>query len=245
MKRAILYGSLVLFLLPFWGCDDDDELSDETHVNYGALGASDAFGVGAEPRENGYVWRVADWLEGRFDNVTLVNAGIPGVTADQIILLELGLVKELDPNVVTLWTGANDIMQGRSEAAFDSDLEEILDELDEEPGRVYIANVPDLTLLPIFQQDPDPDVTQARVASFNSIIVARAAQHGAFLVDLYATPLASDPSYIASDGLHPNNAGHRLIADTFIAVIAPTLPARARPGRLLAAPSSAGRINWR
>ena len=72
-----------------------------------------------------------------------------------------------DPELVTLWTGPNDVIAGRSTDDFESRLDDVLQRVDA-PGRTLaVANIPDLTALPHFQADPDRDVTRARIDAFN------------------------------------------------------------------------------
>ena len=238
---------LLVIVLSLSSCHGDDgKVSNEVIARYAALGASDAVGVGADPLENGYVWLVQDWLETRYDSVPLLNTGIPGATADVILVLEVPAALVHEPRIATLWTGPNDLTSGRDANDFDRNLDDILRILaDQTNARVFIANVPDLSVLPKYVSTPDPDVTPARVAQWNAIIAARAAQRGAVVVDLFNTPLAYDPVYTASDGYHPSNAGHRLIADTFIATMQATLPASWQAPGLAPSPLSPGTVGFR
>jgi lysophospholipase L1-like esterase len=87
---------------------------------------------------------------------------------------------------------------------------------------IVAANIPDLTELPRFRSTPDDDVTQERIEAFNEIIAEQAEDHEVLLVDLYAEPV-DDDLVSDQDGFHPNNRGHRRIADRFLEVILPAL----------------------
>jgi lysophospholipase L1-like esterase len=124
---------------------------------------------------------------------------------------------------VTVWTGANDVIQGRDADDFADELEAIFERLrDRTDGVVVVANIPDLTELPRFQDDPDDDVTQERIEEFNEAIAAQAENDDVLLVDLYSEPVEDD-LVSDRDGFHPNNDGHRAIADRFLEVILPAL----------------------
>jgi acyl-CoA thioesterase-1 len=191
---------------------------------YVALGASDAAGVGAEPITRGYVFRIADALDEQVDEVVLANLGVPGANTQQIDqALELFFQSEATPDLVTVWTGANDVIEGEDADDFEDALEDILERLRERTdGVIAVANVPDLTQLPRFRDDPDDDVTQERIEAFNEIIAEQADGQDALLVDLYSEPVEDD---LVSDldGFHPNNQGHREIADRFLETILPAL----------------------
>jgi lysophospholipase L1-like esterase len=135
----------------------------------------------------------------------------------------LFLSSEVEPDLVTVWTGANDVIQGRDADDFADELEAIFERLrDRTDGVVVVANIPDLTELPRFQDDPDDDVTQKRIEEFNEAIAAQAENDDVLLVDLYSEPVEDD-LVSDRDGFHPNNDGHRAIADRFLEVILPAL----------------------
>jgi acyl-CoA thioesterase I len=202
----------------------NDSPEPPQRITYVALGASDAAGVGADPISRGYVFRIADELDQRVDEAFLANLGVPGANAEQLDgALELFLRSEVEPDLVTVWTGANDVIQGRGADDFADDLENIFDRLrDRTDGLVVTANIPDLTQLPRFRNDPDDDVTRERIEEFNEAIAEQAEGHDVLLVDLYSEPVEDD-LVSGRDGFHPNNDGHREIADRFLEVILPAL----------------------
>ncbi len=201
-----------------------EAIGRKERVLYVALGASDAFGVGAEPVGNGYVYRIRDALDREVRRVDLINLGIPGAEADRIgdsarVLLESGA----RPDIVTLWTGANDVIAGRPAADFESDLDNLLARLRGDSGAfVVVANIPDLTQLPRFRARPEPKVTRERVRTFNDAIARQAKRHDVPATDLYAQPVERD---LVSDidGFHPSNEGHARIARHFLDVMLPAL----------------------
>ena len=193
-------------------------------IVYVALGASDAAGVGAEPITRGYVFRIADALDDRVAEVVLANLGVPGADAEQIDqALELFLKSEVEPNLVTVWAGANDVIQGEDADDFEDQIEAIFERLRERTdGLIVAANIPDLTALPRFRDNPDDNVTRERIQEFNEAIAAQAEDNDVLLVDLYSEPVEDD-LVSDRDGFHPNNEGHQKIADRFLEVILPAL----------------------
>jgi lysophospholipase L1-like esterase len=193
-------------------------------IFYVALGASDAVGIGAIPIGRGYVFRIEDALEARLPTVDLLNLGIPGAMADDIFrALELALRIGIQPDLVTLWTGANDLTGGEDPAAFEANLEAILAALViQTDALVVIADLPDLTRLPRFVAEPRASVTPERVAAFNQAIDRQALAAGVQVVRLSRLPITDDLSSDL-DGFHPSNEGHLQIAQAFLAVILPAL----------------------
>jgi acyl-CoA thioesterase-1 len=201
--------------------------SSSDSIDYAALGASDVTGVGATPLTNGYVYRIEDSVaQESGTGVDLENLGIPGAKIAQIKNVEVEILKRsAQPELVTLSTGANDLIAGDAVSAFESDLREVLSELRAiSPSAVVaISNLPDLTKLPKFQEKPDRDVTEARVRSYNAAIARQAGSANVLLVDLYSEPL-EDSLVSDVDGFHPSDAGHQAIANAFMAVLRPYIP---------------------
>ncbi len=219
MRRPLLLLPIVIsLLLPACGDGDSDEFE------YAAMGASDALGVGATPLTNGYVFRIEDALEQcRPEGASLTNLGIPAATIREIEDVELPAAVDTEPNLVTLWTGANDIIDGEEVEDFESRLNEILTELQlETEAFIVIGNIPDLTRLPRFQQSPDPHVTAGRIAAFNQAISRQAESHNIPVADVAGLPL-SGAEVTAADGFHPNDQGYQVIAQAFLDIIRPAV----------------------
>ena len=187
---------------------------------YLALGASDATGVGALPLTEGYVFLIKRELDQRLPGVALINLGVPGARIDLIkeqvrIALQVGT----KANLVTLWTGANDLVHGDDPKTFQENLRFILQNARKTVSKtIVVANLPDLTQLPRFRSNPSPAVTIERVQAFNRAIEQEAKDVDAPVVNLFAQPVQED-LVLDLDGFHPNDAGHREIARLFLQVI--------------------------
>jgi len=168
-----------------------------------------------------------DGVENSGREVTLTNLRIPGLQVDEIEAIELPVAKELNANVVTIFTGSNDLIAGRSSKSFESDLVKFLQGLREnrEP-LIFIATIPDLLSAPRFFQDSDPDATAARLQAFNTAIVRQGAIFNASIANLSFFDVGA--ANTASDGFHPNDTGHAQIAEVFLNVILPQLASVAR-----------------
>ncbi len=217
----------VLLIASCASSSDDDDIkqgpaNDLPPVNYVALGASDAFGIGAEPITRGYVYRIKDGFEDRGRKVNLLNLGIP--TADIPAIkktAKAALKRDTEINLVTIWTGANDLIGGNDVDEFEEDLAYILSRLRSKSNAfVVIMNLPDLTQIKKFREDPDRDVTVERVAAFNQAITRQAQKYNVPIVDFFkAQP--GDMLVSKKDGFHPNNDGHQKIADLYLQIILP------------------------
>jgi acyl-CoA thioesterase I len=225
MRRAFL-PALASAWMGLTGCASAEEVPERTF--YLALGASDAAGIGAEPVSEGYVFRIREALAERVGDVPVANLGLPGAGVEAIAeSLDAFLETRARPDVVTLWTGGNDLVRGDDPAAFEAELARILGRLrTETDALIVMANVPDLTQLPRFRgyQGPARDVALARIGAFNAAIRRQAERFDVVLVDLFRYPI-EDELVSRADGFHPSNDGHRRIAEVFLAEILPRLGA--------------------
>ncbi len=208
-----LFASLTLLTACGSGSDSNSD------IKYVALGASDAVGFGALPLTNGYVYLIEDRLQDRGLSTDLTNLGIPGAQAGNIKDLALSETIRENPDLITLFTGANDLIDGDSAFSFEEDLVSIIKKLSEETNAfIVVATIPDLTKVDRFSDGSDADVTTLRIAQFNQAIVRTA--------NIYNLPIAdlsqiNAGQYTADDGFHPNDGGHRIIADVFLSIIEP------------------------
>ncbi len=212
-----LYSVLILSALGLVSCGG----SSGNNIDYVALGASDANGVGAVAPFKGYVFEISDRLEEECAGTALTNLGIPGAKAGDIKNVASPVAKQINPDLITLWTGANDLVSGDSVEEFEGKLREILEDLNDTQARVFVGNLPDLTQLPSFVQDPDADVTAARVVAYNAAIAQQASAFGATVVNLNS--IEAEASLFSDDGFHPSNDGHHRIAQLFLDAIIPQL----------------------
>jgi lysophospholipase L1-like esterase len=193
---------------------------------YVALGASDATGVGAGSMAEGYVNLIKQELENLMPRVILINRGVSGARID-IVKEEVRRVKEghNSADLVTIWVGANDLIHGDDPEVFREGLHFILQTLRQHVSHtIVIANLPNLTQLPRFRNQPSPHVTEKRIKAYNAVIAKEAGDVDAALVDLFAQSLRDD-LVLHSDGFHPNDTGHREIAALFLNAIRPKIHA--------------------
>jgi len=127
-----------------------------------------------------------------------------------------------------IWVGANDIIDGVDPKDFEKQLDNMLGRLEDTKAFIAIADIPDLTELPRFRENPTKTVTRKRIGAFNDAIKRQANDHGAALVRLSAEEV-EDRFVSDADGFHPNDRGYRRIAELFLKVIEPEVAAIGRP----------------
>ncbi len=207
---------------------------------YVAIGASDAFGIGTDdPQKQAWPVALARTLG---DSYRLINLGIPGATVDLATRDELPVALDAQPAVVTVWLAVNDFDAGVTLDTYASQLRALLHALIAgTSARVYVGNLPDLTLLPYFARR-DPGTLHSAISAWNTAIAAVCGDEGAVLVDLHATwtELASHPEYISSDGFHPSAIGAARLAALFAAAIIPSIVAASHSSSPSSQPAQGG-----
>jgi acyl-CoA thioesterase I len=137
-------------------CADEPEAPRQ--LVYLAIGASDAAGVGAQPVTDGYVYVIADELEKRIDEVFPTLLAIPGADAEELDAgLDRLLERKIEPDLVTIWTGANDVIRAEDVDDFGAALDHMLERLRERTdGIIVAANIPISPSCRAFARIPTP-----------------------------------------------------------------------------------------
>jgi lysophospholipase L1-like esterase len=183
-------------------------------TTYVALGDSFTAGLAAgEPRWPDEVARALGPAT-RYENLAWVGATSSDVEREQ---LERAL--SLDPDVVTLVCGANDVLESTrpDPSAYAERLARMFARLRAEAPRaaVLTATYPDISRF--LNMRPR---TRARVEKgmrfFNAACRRVAEHHEVALLEGFDHPAASDRGTYADDGFHPSAEGHRAAAAAFL-----------------------------
>ncbi|CAN7281983.1 arylesterase [Phenylobacterium sp. LjRoot219] len=142
------------------------------------------------------------------------GAGVSGdTTAGGAARMDFSIRPDTAVTVVAL--GANDLLMGLQPRVVRANLERILTRLQARRMGVVLAGI----------QAP-PEIGRGYAREFNAVFPAIAKAHRvAFYPDLLAG-VARNPKFNQSDGMHPNAAGVRVIADRLAPVVAKVLAAR-------------------
>lgn len=181
-------------------------------VKYVALGDSTVYGVGAGSPASHYVSRLHERLRSVYPRARLVNLGVGGATAVDVLEAQLGRAVALRPDLVTLSIGPNDITKGRDLQQYEQDVQTILQTLTRQTTAVVVLNlIPDLTVTPRFRGKEGAATVGHRVVLFNEALSRQARAHAAEVVDLYTVSqqeVPRRPELIATDGYHPSDQGY-------------------------------------
>lgn len=192
---------------------------------YVAIGDSAAQGIGASRPDHSYVGVIARHIRARLHEagdermLRVANLGISGATVRLAVDAELPLLVGLEPDLVTVCIGANDIADWDKQR-FATGIRAILDAL---PPHAIVADLPSFYFL--------PGEKLVRVA--NRILRTEAATRGLTIVPLHALTkrqgLRGVTTQFAGDLFHPNDRGYRIWAQAFQGAIDERLEALTSP----------------
>lgn len=180
-------------------------------VFYVALGDSTVVGVGASHPQNSYVSRLYERLRAIYPTSKIRNLGISGATSADVLISQLPAAVAMQPHLITLSVGPNDITQGKDAQQYEQNIETIFQTLSRETGAVVVVNLlPDLALAPLFTAE-EKSLVGLQTTLFNHALERQAWRYGVEIVDLY-TPSRQEvpdhPEWSADDNYHPSDAGY-------------------------------------
>jgi len=183
-----------------------DHSASDGELLYVAIGDSAAQGIGASAPDRSYVGLLAEHareVTGR--SIRVVNLSVSGATTELAVRDQLPRFRALEPDLVTVAIGANDIAQWDSEA-FERNIRSIFAKL---PAHAIVAELPCFHLRR----------HERKVAVANRMLRAIAREHGLTVVPLHALTrrrgLRGILTEFANDMFHPNDHGYRVWADAF------------------------------
>jgi lysophospholipase L1-like esterase len=170
------------------------------------------------------------------------NLAVSGArVADARAQVELAV--RLRPTALLLWIGSNDVLGAALSgepsrvtpvAAFERAYGELVDRLARTRAPLILANIADVTRVPAAasMDRAASGAIRSAVAAYNRVIAERARATGALLVDVAALfdrvdaagievagrrlTTAAGGGLFSSDGFHPSDVGHAVVANAFI-----------------------------
>lgn len=225
-KKLLRYAFALTFVggsvlaTVFTGCNRQgvmEKISD-TAMNTGpivyvALGDSTGSGVGA--REGGYVARLFKRIAERRPESKLSNLCVSGATTADVMRGQLERGVAMNPDLVTVGIGINDIGHGLTLEQFSKNYEQILSTLKEKTrAQIVVTNIPDVSSAPRIPNAMRSEY-QRRIVQFSQRLEEIANRHGVTIFDIHTITkdeLPSHPEYFSGDGFHPSDEGYELWA---------------------------------
>lgn len=160
-----------------------------------AFGDSVTFGTGAGPGE--------DWptLLAASTGWQVVNAGVPGDTAQAAQPRLPALLAQHRPALVIIEIGGNDFLRRRSAAEVKADVRGLVQVAKASGAQVVLVAVPALSLLAAVAGRPSDAPLYAELADEEQV---------ALVPDVFSSVLGD--AALRADAIHPNAAGYRQMA---------------------------------
>jgi acyl-CoA thioesterase I len=228
IRRGMIAGAAILNeTLPIHSKWWRDNAKLPGELLYVAIGDSAAQGIGASAPGHGYVGVLADHIRTlTARTVRVINLSVSGATVGLAVADQLPRFRTLEPDIVTVAIGANDIAAFDA-AAFEAGLREIFSVL---PQHAIVADLPCFYL----------PHNERKVAVANSILRRVAAERNLTVVPLHESMKRQGVygmfTQFAQDLFHPNDRGYKVWASAFEPTVTAELverfPARATEAAL-------------
>jgi len=200
------------------------ELSPSEHSRrlalYVALGDSFTAGAGAD---EGEAWPelLVERLEAEHPTLVLENLAVDGATSSEV-LEQLPEAVELEPDLVTVVCGANDVLRcTRPDAErYGANLALILGRLRVAHPDVRVATATSPERWDFMRMGPRTRRRVERgISAFNGVTRRLAGALGVPCLEVAGHPGLADPRNFNADGLHPSASGHEHAAQGFAALL--------------------------
>lgn len=217
LNSVLLCACMAAMLL---GCNRENmvqQTSDKPMTTgpivYVALGDSTGAGIGA--RDGGYVARLFTRILELRPGSKLSNLCVSGATTADLVRGQLERGVALNPDLVTVGIGINDIGHGLTLEQFSKNYDEILSTLKQKTNaRIVVTNIPDISTAPRIPGSMRNEY-QRQIVQFCERLQEIATRHGVTIFDINTitkTELPSHPEYFSADGFHPSDLGYELWA---------------------------------
>ena len=162
-----------------------------------AFGDSVTFGTGASAGE--------DWpsLLAQASGWRVINAGVPGDTAEAATGRIQAVLDEHQPALVILELGGNDFLRRRPQKAVKDDLRRIIQTIRQSGPQIVLIAVPELSLLSVVARKPSDAPIYSELAKEEKIPL---------ISDVFADILAHPE--LCADQIHPNAKGYQQMASS-------------------------------
>jgi lysophospholipase L1-like esterase len=181
-------------------------------ARYVAIGDSSTEGLddpAGDGRYRGWADRLAaEVARAQSGQLLYANLAVRGRKTRQILDEQLGPALAMEPDLVTVFTGTNDIIRrGFALEPVIADIRTMQRAFRDVGATVVTITMPDLSeVMPLARR------VAPRLLAFNEAVRAVSAETGTIVVDLARHPMAADPRLWSDDRLHANALGHTRIA---------------------------------
>jgi acyl-CoA thioesterase I len=182
-------------------------------IKYVSLGDSLTYGVGVKSHNETFPYLIAEGLLDNYQGVEVYNLGVPGARTADLLNHQTGQALSLNPDLVTILIGINDVHNVTNIDDFEKDLKEVVQKLKTNKNlKIVVINIPYLGSNDLIKF-PFDIYFHNKISNFNRAIYKVAESEKATYIDLF-NALSSEPiqekSYYSEDGFHPNTEGYKI-----------------------------------
>jgi lysophospholipase L1-like esterase len=191
----------------------------EGQITYLALGDSYTIGTGASHESRNFPSLLAHKIEEQISrSVRVVNPAVNGFTTIDLLAKEIGFIDRLEPDLVSVLIGVNDLVGGRTVEQYRESLVEIYEPiaaLGLAPGHVIAISIPDWSIVPAARDYGNPEEIRSLTDAFNAAAGVEASKRAFTWVDISEVSRSGLESsgWISADNLHPGDVQYAAWAD--------------------------------
>ena len=180
-----------------------------------AIGDSFTVGIGDEVEGVALKSWVDHFAQLHTPALAYTNLAKRGLITKEIREQQLDEALGMEPSLVSIVAGANDILKGRwNRKVFEDEMKLMVDTLSKSGASIIIGNLPDFTVrlqMPLEQQQ----VIRGQLLEVNEIIQSLSKEYNLCHIDLWSHSIAKDNSFWSKDMVHPNALGYQQIGELF------------------------------
>jgi lysophospholipase L1-like esterase len=167
----------------------------------------------------GAVDRIAAALRQSSPDLRYTNLAQRGLVVSEIREQQLDTALRLDPDLVSVVAGANDIMSGRFSAdRWETEFQIVYETLTQAGATVIAANIPEFPVLRTLKEPLQARV-MGNIARGNGVIERLAAHYQVILVDAWTVSQQTDREDWSEDGVHLNSRGYFKFAKEVLGIL--------------------------
>ena len=186
------------------------QLVNANPMRYVAIGDSYTIATGIEEK-NSWPSQLTQKLKSAGIKINLIEVlGMRGATSQQTLNEVMPLLKNLEPEFVTLLIGVNDwIREGISSSKFKTRIKSLIDEIQNNlppPKKLLLITIPDFSCSPQKKNWGYGKSATNGITRLNKILKTEAALRDLVIVDIYplSQNLCSQVGMFSDDGVHPS-----------------------------------------
>jgi acyl-CoA thioesterase-1 len=162
-------------------------------------------------REEAFPALVEEELKKKFPDIKVINGGVSGATTASGVK-RLGWYLKSKPDIIVLALGSNDGLRGLKLEQSEKNLSEVIEK----------AKASDIKILLVGMKMPT-NYGEAYRKSFEKLFVSLAKRYNIALLPFLLEGVGGKPKLNLPDGIHPNTAGHKIMAQTVLKALRPLL----------------------